>query len=203
MRCLSPAAFFAQLDQDELWRRADRLRQARERVCELSSGLPGAARSLLAEIDAAHVAVEAAERALDAARLPIRMAAARRALDQAYAAEQAVLIRAGFSSWTAFALRRIGAAIDPEVIASLAEAEHELARATAAWRTVSEGIDVDVALAVRAEVAAILAGPTPVSRRAAAPAVAPAAPRTVSAWVPVSSGAVAAALSPGHRLAAG
>lgn len=203
MSSLSPAAFLAQLDQVELWRRADRLHQARDRVCELSSGLPGAARSLLAEIDAAHRAVEAAERALVTARLPLRRAAARRALDGAYAAEQSVLNRAGFSSWSAFALRRIGAAIDPKIIASLVEAERELARATAAWRTVSEGLDVDVALAARPEVEAIVAGPSRVSRRAAAPTEAPAASRSVTAWVPVSPAAVAAALSPGRRLAAG
>lgn len=194
---VAPTTFLAQLDQDALWARAERLRRASDRACTLAHGLPGAARAMLAEIDSAHAAVEAAEQAMEAARLPGRIAAARRDLARAYAAEQAVMARAGFRSWTAFALRRVDLAVDPDATAALAAAEWELSRARAAWQVVSEGIDVDVALAARADVEALLApSPAPSPAPAPAPAQVPA-----RASMGISSGA--AARWPGRTLAVG
>lgn len=148
MRVTFPLSRLARADPDDLWRRADECQAARRRVVEVAFGLPGSGAALLAEIDAAHAVVEAAERAA-AAVGPVGARSARRALDEAYAAEKAVANRAGFESWSHFALRRIDALVVPAVAAAVQQAEAELLRAEAAWRAVAGDVDVEVAYAAR------------------------------------------------------
>lgn len=186
MRPGYPVSLLARADQGELWRRAEDYRRARHRVLEVAHGLPASAVGLLEEIEAAHAVVEAAERAAEAAG-PARSRAARRTLDEAYAAEKAVVNRAGFESWTHFVLRRVDALVVPALIDALRRAEAEEIRAGAAWRAVAGDVDVDVAFAAR-EAIEDAARPTEEG-----------APRTV----PVGDVAAAAgALAPGLSVAA-
>jgi len=175
----------ARADQAELWLRAEACRQARHDVLEVALGLPGAAAPLLSEIDAAHSVVEAAERVAASAGLA-RARPARQALARAYSAEKAVLNRAGFESWSHFALRRIDVLAVPAAHAALRQAEEKLARAEASWKVMAGDIDVDVAFAARE---AIETHALPPEAESSAPGMAPVpvAPVGVGVQVPVLS----------------
>ena len=144
----------ARTDAAELWPRAERVRLARIRAGELSMGLGGTGqhRGLVSEIEAAHQAVEQAERELASARLPRLAVTAKRRLARAKADEQDVLNRAGLVSWLAFQMRRIDVLLEPDALEALrvAELEHQLA--AAAWAELAGDVDPEAALAARAEV---------------------------------------------------
>ena len=61
-------------------------------------------------------------------------------------------------SWLSVQLRRIDALVDPDTIEDTQAAQADWERAAAAWRTLAPGVDVEEALAVRAEIEA-MAGP--------------------------------------------
>ena len=142
----------AAIDQDELWRQARELQEAQHRVTELSFGLSPDARRLMNEIEAAHAAVEAAERRADSARFPGRGGAAKRELALAKAAEYEVLQLAGFDSWLGFQLRRLDALIDPDTVEDTQAAKADWGRAMAAWQVVAPNVGVEEALAARGEI---------------------------------------------------
>ncbi len=62
---------------------------------------------MVAELEAAHRAVEEAERALDRVRMPSLAVASRRRLVRAHHQEQAVLREMGFVSWLSFQMQRV------------------------------------------------------------------------------------------------
>jgi hypothetical protein len=145
----------AALDQNELWRRAHELQQAGARLAELAFGLSATAQALVDDIQAAHAAVEAAERRAGSGRFRGRGGAARRELEQALAAEQEVLRRAGFDSWLGFQLRRIDALVDPDTIEDTQAARAEWKRAFAAWHWLVPDTSVEEALAARVEIESV------------------------------------------------
>jgi hypothetical protein len=117
-------------------------------------GLGGAGQhgALVAEIEAAHERVEAAERDVDAAKLKALAVAAKRKLVKAREEEQAVLEKAGFVSWLAFQMRRIDVLLEPDAVEALRVAELEHQVATAAWNELAGDVDAEEALAARSEV---------------------------------------------------
>jgi len=145
----------AAIDQEQLWRRAHELQQAEHRLGELAFGLSAAARRLMGDIEAAHAAVEAAERRVVSVRFPGRSGPAKRELERALGAEQEVLQRAGFDSWLGFQLRRLDALVDPDTIEDTQAAKADWDRAVVAWRAVAPGVDVVEALAAQAEIEAL------------------------------------------------
>lgn len=151
-------AVLAEVDQVELWPRAEALCRARARVRDLSYGVSRRAGELLGEIETAHAAVELAERRLARAPVPALAVATQRDLEQARAAEEAVLARAGLGSWMGFQLCRVDVLVDPAALQAVGLAEAELGRSAAAWRAVAGRIDPEAALAARTEIER-LAGP--------------------------------------------
>lgn len=74
---------------------------------------------------------------------------------KAAAVERAALDRAGVPSYLGFHLRRVDAAVDPNVRGTVDSASNELRAATSAWvELVGEGIDVGRAIELRSEVTA-------------------------------------------------
>lgn len=144
----------ARIDHPELWSRAERWRAVRTRAAELSMGLGGTGqhRELVAALEAAHGEVEAAERALDNARMPRLAVNARRRLAKASEQEHAVLTKAGFVSWLAFQMRRIDVLLEPNALESLRVAELEAQLAVAGWSELAGDVDPEAALAARDEV---------------------------------------------------
>lgn len=145
-------AVLAEVDQAELWPRAEALCRARVRVRDLSYGVSRRAGELLGEIETAHAAVEAAERRLARAPVPALAMATQRHLEQARAAEEAVLARAGLGSWMSFQLCRVDVLVNPAALQAVGMAEAELERSAAAWRAVAGRIDPEAALAARTEI---------------------------------------------------
>jgi hypothetical protein len=126
-------------------------------------GLGGAGQhgALVAEIEAAHQAVEEAERDVEAARVKALALAARRRLAKAREDEDAVLARAGFVSWLAFQMRRIDVLLEPDAVEALRVAELEHQVAAVAWAELAGDVEPDAALAARTEIeqyAAAMAG---------------------------------------------
>jgi hypothetical protein len=144
----------ARQQHPELWPRAERVTAAKTRVDELSMGLGGAGQhgDLVAELEAAHQAVEEAERDLDAAHVKALAMAAKRRMAHAREAEHAVLTRAGFVSWLAFQMRRIDVLLEPDALESLRVAELEHQVAAVAWAELAGGVEPEAALAARAEI---------------------------------------------------
>jgi hypothetical protein len=142
----------AAIDQDELWQRARELQEAQHRVTELAFGLSPDARRLMKKMEAAHAAVELAERRAESARFPGRGGAAKRELALAIAAEYEVLQLAGFDSWLGFQLRRLDALIDPDTVEDTQAAKADWERAMVAWQGIAPNVGVDDALAARGEI---------------------------------------------------
>jgi uncharacterized protein YhaN len=144
----------ARQEHAELWARAERATAAGRRAAELSMGLGGAGqhRALVAEIEAAHQAVETAEREVDSARVKALAVAARRKLVKAREDEEAVLRKAGFVSWLAFQMRRIDVLLEPDAVEALRVAELEHQVAAVAWAELAGDVDPEAALAARDEV---------------------------------------------------
>jgi hypothetical protein len=117
--------------ETEIERREARLVAARKALAELSRGTTGL--ELLAEIEKAHTAVDAAERRLMAARIPSLAVRARQQLRNAQEAERRILAAHGYETWLGLQLRRVDALFaqpSPEDVAA-AEVEHQ--QALTAW----------------------------------------------------------------------
>ncbi len=142
----------ARIDHPELWYRAEKLKAVKTRAAELSMGLGGTGqhRDLVGELEAAHQAVELAER--DVASSKLGGMAAKRRLAKACEYEHAVLTKAGFVSWLAFQMRRIDVLLEPDALEALRVAELEAQLAAAAWSELAGEVDPAEALAARAEV---------------------------------------------------
>jgi hypothetical protein len=144
----------ARIDHPELWVRAEKLLAVKTRAAELSMGLGGTGqhRDLVGELEAAHQAVELAEREVANARVPGLGRAAKRRLAKACEKEHAVLTKAGFVSWLAFQMRRIDVLLEPDALEALRVAELEAQLAAAAWSELAGDVDPGAALAARDEV---------------------------------------------------
>jgi hypothetical protein len=144
----------ARQQHPELWNRAERVTAAGTRAAELSIGLGGAGQhgALVAEIEAAHQAVEECERDVEAARIKALAMAAKRRLAKALDDEQAVLSRAGFVSWLSFQMRRIDVLLEPDALEALRLAELEHQVASVAWAELAGDVDPEAALAARDEI---------------------------------------------------
>jgi hypothetical protein len=144
----------ARREHAELWARAERAMATGRRAAELSMGLGGAGqhKTLVAEIEAAHARVEAAERDVDASRVKALAVAAKRKLVKAREDEEAVLQQAGFVSWLSFQMRRIDVLLEPDAVEALRVAELEHQVATVAWTELAGDVDPEAALAARAEI---------------------------------------------------
>jgi hypothetical protein len=142
----------ARIEHPELWTRAEKLMAVKTRAAELSMGLGGTGqhRDLVGELEAAHQAVELAEREVASSRLG-GMAAKRR-LAKACEYEHAVLTKAGFVSWLAFQMRRIDVLLEPDALEALRVAELEAQLAAAAWSELAGDVDPAAALAARPEI---------------------------------------------------
>ena len=125
----------ARIVETERERREARLVAARRALAELSTGSTGG--ELLAEIERAHDAVEAAERRLARSWFPSLAFWDRQRLRSAQRAEQRVLAAHGYESWLGLQLRRVDvlfAQPAPEDVTT-AEAEHR--RALEAWENLA------------------------------------------------------------------
>jgi hypothetical protein len=144
----------ARQQHPELWARAERVTAARNRVAELSMGLGGAGQhgALVAELEAAHTAVEEAERELDGTHVKALAVKAKRRVIHAREQEQTVLAKAGFVSWLAFQMRRIDVLLEPDALESLRVSELEHQVAAVAWAELAGDVEPDAALAARAEI---------------------------------------------------
>jgi hypothetical protein len=144
----------ARIHHPDLWPRAEKLRAVKTRAAELSMGLGGTGqhRDLVGELEAAHQAVELAERDLASARVPGLAMAAKRRLAKACENEHSVLTKAGFVSWLAFQMRRIDVLLEPDALEALRVAELEAQLAAAAWSELAGDVDPAAALAARHEV---------------------------------------------------
>lgn len=145
---------FARHRDPELWARAERVRASAARVAELSLGLGADGRhgDLVAELEAAHDAVEQAERQLELAKVPSLAMAAKRRLVKAEEDEQAVLGRLGFVSWLSFQMRRVDVFLTQDAQEALRRAETEVQGARAAWAELAGDVEAEEALARRAEI---------------------------------------------------
>jgi hypothetical protein len=117
--------------ETEIERREARLVAARKTLAELSTGSAGF--ELMAEIEQAHAAVEAAERRLGAARIPSLAVRARQRLRDAQAAELQVLAAHGYDSWLGLQLRRVDALFAQPLPEDVTAAEVEHRQAMVAW----------------------------------------------------------------------
>ncbi|MGH9034627.1 MAG: hypothetical protein ACRD0O_02600, partial [Acidimicrobiia bacterium] len=144
----------ARIDHPELWVRAEKLLTVKTRAAELSMGLGGTGqhRDIAGELEAAHQAVEMAERDVASAKVPGMGMAAKRRLAKACEVEHAVLTKAGFVSWLAFQMRRIDVLLEPDALEALRVAELEAQLAAAAWSELAGDVDPAAALAARDEV---------------------------------------------------
>ena len=144
----------ARINHPELWARAEKLKTVRTRAAELSMGLGGTGqhRDIAGELEAAHQAVELAERDVANARVPGLGKAAKRRLAKACEQEHAILTKAGFVSWLAFQMRRIDVLLEPDALEALRVAELEAQLASAAWSELAGDVDAVTALALRDEV---------------------------------------------------
>lgn len=145
----------ARLEQGELWSLAEGLVARRLRVTDLALGLgdpDGTHRSMVAQLDSAHEAVELAERVVARTRFPALAKGAKRTLAQAREDELAVFGEAGFGSWLGFQLRRVDAALEPDGMALLRSAEEDMARCQRAWDCLAPGVDPEAALAARSDI---------------------------------------------------
>jgi hypothetical protein len=115
-------------------------------------GGTGQHRELVGELEAAHQAVEWAERDVANARVPALALAAKRRLAKAGEHERAVLSKAGCVSWLAFQMRRIDVLLEPDALEALRVAELEAQLAAAAWSELVGDVDPAAALAARGEV---------------------------------------------------
>ncbi len=142
----------ARIEHPDLWSRAEKLMAVKTRAAELSMGLGGTGqhRDLVGELEAAHQAVELAEREVASSKLG-GMAAKRR-LAKACENEHAVLTKAGFVSWLAFQMRRIDVLLEPDALEALRVAELEAQLAAAAWSELAGDVDPAAALAARPEI---------------------------------------------------
>jgi hypothetical protein len=158
-------ADLAQLDLAELWRRAEHLQAAKGRAAEIALALGGSdSGDIVTRIEVAHAEAEEAEQRLGRAGFGNR--AARRVLAAARQAEQEILARAGFDGWLGFQLQRVGVETEPAAHEHLQAAEVEGHRAASAWSELAGPVDVESALAARAEVEAYAARLTDTRTRA-------------------------------------
>lgn len=147
-------------DQQDLWARAERLRTAVDRVAEVTPDPE--CTELQLELETAHRAVEAAERNLEGARLPVLAVSARRELARAQRQELAVLARLGFPSWFAYQMQRVDALLAQDVLEAVRVAEADQQEALAAWKEVAGEVEVEAALAARTEIERCAAAPQPI-----------------------------------------
>jgi hypothetical protein len=117
--------------ETEIERREARLMAARKALAELSRGSAGV--ELLAEIEQAHAAVEAAERRMVGARIPSLAVRARQQLRRAREAEQQILAAHGYDSWLGLQLRRVDALFAQPAYEDVVAAEMEHREALASW----------------------------------------------------------------------
>ncbi|MGH9036121.1 MAG: hypothetical protein ACRD0O_10180 [Acidimicrobiia bacterium] len=118
--------------ETEIERRETRLVAARKALAALSAGLAGL--EILAEIEQAHAAVEAAERRLVGAHVPALAVRARQKLRKAKEAEQVILAAHGYESWLGLQLRRVDALFALPSPEDLKAADVEYRHALAAWQ---------------------------------------------------------------------
>ncbi len=111
-------------DPEELARRLDGVRLQIERL-EATTAVPLPGPEDVAELEAAHDAVVEADARVSAGRLVSK--AARKALDEAVAVEEAILDRLGFPTYSAFALAQSAPGPDPETRVELETARREAA----------------------------------------------------------------------------
>jgi len=144
----------ARINHPDLWPRAEKLQTVKARAAQLSMGLGGTGqhRDIAGELEAAHEAVELAEREVSAAKVPGLGRAARRRLAKACEQEHAILTKAGFVSWLSFQMRRIDVLLEPDALEALRVAELEAQLAAAAWSELAGDVDPAAALAARQEV---------------------------------------------------
>ena len=145
---------FARHRHPELWDRAERVRSTRARADDLAVGLGGTGRrrDLIRELEAAHAAVEQAERQLEAAKVPALAMASRRRLAKALEREETVLAKAGFASWLAYQMLRIDVLLEPDALEALQAAERDAGLALDAWCEIAGDVDPEAALAVQTEI---------------------------------------------------
>lgn len=116
-------------DPEELSRRLDGARLQLERL-EATTAVPLPGPDDVAELEAAHDAVVEADARVSAGRLVSK--AARKALDEAVAVEEAILDRLGFPTYSAFALAQSAPGLDPETRVELEGTRREIAELEAA-----------------------------------------------------------------------
>jgi hypothetical protein len=126
--------------ETELERREARLVAARKTLAELSRGSAGL--ELLAEIEQAHAAVEAAERRMVSARIPSMAVRARQRLRNAREAEQQILAAHGYDSWLGLQLRRVDALFAQPSSEDVMAAEEEHRAALASWKELAGETDL-------------------------------------------------------------
>lgn len=121
--------------ETEIEQRETRLVAARKTLAALSESL--AALEILAEIEQAHAAVDAAERRLLGIHVPALAVRARKKLRIAKQAEQEILAAHGYESWLGLQLRRVDALFAMPSPEDVKAAEVEYRQALAAWQEVA------------------------------------------------------------------